>query len=235
MPTGAITGYIDVAQLSLYAFWVFFAGLIYYLHREDKREGYPLDRDRSSRVTGRRAVPRRARARRRFLLPHGGTRPAPRGTRRRRTIRPSATAIWPGAPLQPTGDPMQDARRARPPTPSARTSPTSRSMASRMIVPLRVATELLRRGRRTPIRAAWTVIGADGRVGRHRARRVGRPRRAADPLPRGRRCAGTGAQAVLVPMNLAVVARRPRRRGHGAIVTGRAVRRRARAQEPRRR
>ena len=40
---GAITGYIDVAQLVLYAFWIFFAGLIIYLHRENKREGYPLE------------------------------------------------------------------------------------------------------------------------------------------------------------------------------------------------
>ena len=40
MQTGAITGYIDVAQLVLYAFWFFFAGLIWYLRREDKREGY---------------------------------------------------------------------------------------------------------------------------------------------------------------------------------------------------
>ena len=45
MGTGAITAYIDVAQIALYAFWVFFAGLIYYLHREDKREGYPLQSD----------------------------------------------------------------------------------------------------------------------------------------------------------------------------------------------
>ena len=43
MQTGAITGYIDVAQLVLYAFWIFFAGLIVYLHRENKREGYPLE------------------------------------------------------------------------------------------------------------------------------------------------------------------------------------------------
>jgi photosynthetic reaction center H subunit len=42
METGAITSYIDVAQVVLYAFWIFFAGLIYYLHQEDKREGYPL-------------------------------------------------------------------------------------------------------------------------------------------------------------------------------------------------
>ncbi|MFN9102251.1 MAG: photosynthetic reaction center subunit H, partial [Betaproteobacteria bacterium] len=29
MGTGAITGYVDVAQLVLYVFWIFFAGLIY--------------------------------------------------------------------------------------------------------------------------------------------------------------------------------------------------------------
>lgn len=35
--------YIDGAQIALYAFWLFFAGLIIYLRREDKREGYPLE------------------------------------------------------------------------------------------------------------------------------------------------------------------------------------------------
>lgn len=53
MQTGAITGYIDVAQLVLYAFWIFFAGLVLYLHREGKREGYPLDSDRTDRSGGR--------------------------------------------------------------------------------------------------------------------------------------------------------------------------------------
>ena len=38
MPTGAITSEIDVAQVVLYAFWFFFAGLIIYLRKEDKRE-----------------------------------------------------------------------------------------------------------------------------------------------------------------------------------------------------
>jgi photosynthetic reaction center H subunit len=38
-----MTRYIDGAQIALYAFWIFFAGLIIYLRREDKREGYPLE------------------------------------------------------------------------------------------------------------------------------------------------------------------------------------------------
>ncbi len=46
MQTGALTSYIDVAQLTLYAFWLFFAGLVYYLLRENKREGYPMIGDR---------------------------------------------------------------------------------------------------------------------------------------------------------------------------------------------
>jgi photosynthetic reaction center H subunit len=42
MMTGGQGHYIDLAQITLYAFWAFFAGLILYLRREDKREGYPL-------------------------------------------------------------------------------------------------------------------------------------------------------------------------------------------------
>lgn len=48
-----ITEYIDFAQIALYAFWIFFAGLVFYLRREDKREGYPLHSDRTERTGGR--------------------------------------------------------------------------------------------------------------------------------------------------------------------------------------
>ena len=58
MQTGAITDYIDVAQLVLYAFWIFFAGLIYYLHGENKREGYPLETTNGkARVVGFPGIP----------------------------------------------------------------------------------------------------------------------------------------------------------------------------------
>jgi len=50
MGTGAITQYVDVAQLVLYAFWAFFAGLVYYLQRESHREGYPMDSGRNPPV-----------------------------------------------------------------------------------------------------------------------------------------------------------------------------------------
>ena len=90
MPKGNITNYIDVAQVTLYAFWIFFAGLVYYLHRENKREGYPLESDRSShvKVQGFPAIPEP----KTYLLPHGGTQTAPRVERdmRRRLIQESA-------------------------------------------------------------------------------------------------------------------------------------------------
>jgi photosynthetic reaction center H subunit len=51
---GSITSYIDLAQIMLYVFWVFFAGLMYYLLRENHREGYPMDTGNNNRavVTG---------------------------------------------------------------------------------------------------------------------------------------------------------------------------------------
>ncbi len=105
MPRGEITGYIDVAQVTLYAFWVFFAGLIFYLRREDKREGYPLESDRSGRVTvqGFPLMP----GPKTFRLPHGGTVTVPAAPDARE-IRAVPVAAWPGAPLQPTGNPMID-------------------------------------------------------------------------------------------------------------------------------
>ena len=109
MNTGAITGYIDVAQLTLYAFWIFFAGLIWYLRREDKREGYPLDSDRVSRtsrvrVQGFPAMP----AKKTFLLHDGGRVQTPRDEPPQPPVAATPMFGFPGAALQPTGNPMKD-------------------------------------------------------------------------------------------------------------------------------
>lgn len=40
--TGAFTEQVDLIQVLLAAFGLYFAGLVFYLRREDKREGYPL-------------------------------------------------------------------------------------------------------------------------------------------------------------------------------------------------
>ena len=109
MPTGALTGYVDVAQLTLYVFWLFFAGLVFYLLRENKREGYPLVSDRTRRaprvkVVGWPTMP----APKTFHLPHGGTVQAPGRTTDRSNIAAEPYAPWPGAPLVPTGNAMID-------------------------------------------------------------------------------------------------------------------------------
>ena len=38
-----IVGSLDITQLVFFAFVLFFVGLIFYLRREDRREGYPLE------------------------------------------------------------------------------------------------------------------------------------------------------------------------------------------------
>jgi photosynthetic reaction center H subunit len=109
MHTGAITGYIDVAQLVLYAFWIFFAALIFYLHRENKREGYPLESRRANarvKVQGWPAMP----APKTFKLAHGrGEIQVPRPSDPQIPIAAVASGPASGAPLIPTGDPMRDA------------------------------------------------------------------------------------------------------------------------------
>jgi photosynthetic reaction center H subunit len=104
MLTGAITSHIDVAQVVLYAFWIFFAGLILYLRREDRREGYPLESD----ITGR---PRTDSAwwmpsPKIWRLPGGGTSQAPRATVNEPRFNARRTSNVDGAPYEPTGNPL---------------------------------------------------------------------------------------------------------------------------------
>ena len=106
MGTGAFTPYIDVAQITLYVFWVFFIGLIWYLRKEDRREGYPLEVD--GQGMSRHSVlfipePKT------FHLPHGGTAIAPNLKPDTRPIKASRRVEYPGTPFEPTGDPLADA------------------------------------------------------------------------------------------------------------------------------
>jgi photosynthetic reaction center H subunit len=52
MEKGAITEQFDVALLAFNVFFLFFLGLVAYLHRESKREGYPLVNNRHQAVGG---------------------------------------------------------------------------------------------------------------------------------------------------------------------------------------
>jgi photosynthetic reaction center H subunit len=162
MGTGAITSYIDVAQLVLYAFWIFFAGLIYYLHRENKREGYPLQSERSKyiKVVGFPDMP----APKTYIMPHGGgERVVPRKDYPGYELAAEPVAPWPGAPLQPTGNPLVDgvgpaAYAIRPEVPDLTHDGRAR------IVPMRIATDFSVE-ERDPDPRGKPVYGADGKVG----------------------------------------------------------------------
>ncbi|MEK8031287.1 photosynthetic reaction center subunit H [Ideonella sp. DXS29W] len=108
MQTGAITPTIDVAQVVLYAFWIFFAGLVTYLLRENKREGYPLESDRSARaprvpIQGWPSIP----SPKTYLLRDGSSVSVPRPASAPAPLSARPSGPWPGAPLVPDGDPMQ--------------------------------------------------------------------------------------------------------------------------------
>lgn len=158
---GDITSHIDVAQVVLYAFWIFFAGLIFYLRREDRREGYPLE----SEVTGRADESSRGiwvPSPKVFLLPHGGTAIAPSDRRDPHPQNMRPVEPWSGAPFEPTGNPMLDgvgpgayAHRAD--------VPDMLEDGSALIVPLRVATDFTVAERDTDLRGL-NVLGADNKV-----------------------------------------------------------------------
>lgn len=109
MMTGGLGHYIDVAQVTLYGFWAFFAGLILYLRREDKREGYPLVSELIGQsdvevTEGFPDVPKP----KMFRLYHGGVTYAPRPETPTAPNGARSAALFPGAPLEPTGNPLVD-------------------------------------------------------------------------------------------------------------------------------
>jgi len=160
--TAGLSEHYDLAFVTLYLFWAFFAGLIFYLLKENKREGYPLvaeDR-RGGRVTvvGWPEPP----PPKTFLLADGRTVTVPKPQNE-----PPLAAIpaymYQGSPLQPTGDPMQDgvgpaAYAIRDDEPE----PMWMSKAPR-IVPLRVANDY-HLDENDPDPRGMKVVAGDGQV-----------------------------------------------------------------------
>lgn len=147
MGTGAITEYIDVAQLTLYAFWLFFFGLVGYLHRESKREGYPLVDSHNENYRGGDlfGMPEE----KTYILPHGqGTRTAPKEDPPEYELKAEQIVPAPGFPLEPTGNAMLDgvgpaAWAIRPEAPDL-----NHDHGTPRIIPMRIAEE-------------WTVESRD--------------------------------------------------------------------------
>ncbi len=101
MQFGAITGYVDLAQILLYVFWLFFAGLIYYLIREGHREGYPMVSDGLSREVQGWPVP----SSKTFKTVHGDV-VVPDPRRSEPEYSAADTYASPGSPIEPTGNPL---------------------------------------------------------------------------------------------------------------------------------
>ena len=163
--SAALTSQIDIAAIVFTLFWVFFIGLIYYLHREAKREGYPLDSDRSNavRVEGFPAMP----PAKTYLLRGGheaadGERKVKKPAAEPAPTRPDATPSQGhyGSPLEPNGDPMGVS--IGPGSWAERADHPERTLDGRdQIVPMRVGTEF---GIEPddPDPRGFTVVAGDG-------------------------------------------------------------------------
>lgn len=97
-------GTFDLARLSLWAFWAFFAGLVYYIQRENQREGYPLENDDGSPAGSLFSTPEP----KTFHLPLGGTVTAPTAKNERANLGLARTNAGQGFPFEPTGNAMAD-------------------------------------------------------------------------------------------------------------------------------
>ncbi|WP_293899405.1 photosynthetic reaction center subunit H [Phenylobacterium sp.] len=152
-------GNVDVTEIILSAFVLFFVALIIYLRREDRREGYPLEEELSGRLEPGGGLLFAARPKT-FILPHAqGTLAKPNSLRESQDLAARRTSRASGSPLEPTGDPMQAgvgpgsyARRAHKPDLTLHGAPK--------IVPLRIA-EGFSLESRDPDPRGMTVIGAD--------------------------------------------------------------------------
>lgn len=200
-----LTPGIDVALLVFYAFVLFFVGLIFYLRREDRREGYPLE----DIVSGRHLSPGgplHTGSTKSFLLPFDqGRVTAPTREREPRDIAARRTDRFPGAPYAPSGDPLADgigpaawADRAKRPDLDMDGDPR--------IVPLSSAAGFSIAREDTDL-SGWPVVGADGAVAGHVSDLwIDK----SDRLVRYLQLAGKGGP-LLAPMMMAKVDRRRRR------------------------
>lgn len=102
MPSGL--GNIDLVEILFTLFWIFFGVLVLYLHREGKREGYPLVTEREHlRVEGFPKMPDP----KTYYLDDGREVQAPREEAPETHFSAEPASRAPGSPFQPVGDPMK--------------------------------------------------------------------------------------------------------------------------------
>jgi photosynthetic reaction center H subunit len=197
-------GHIDVTEVILSTFVLFFVGLIIYLRREDRREGYPLEQEVSGVLEPKGGLFFTAQPKT-FILPHGqGTLTKPNSQRESQAVNAKRTSGAPGSPLEPTGDPMMAgvgpgayAQRSR--------KPDMMHDGSPKIAPLRLAAGFSLDAK-DPDPRGMKVIGADNAVGGV-VSDVWVDR--AEYMIRYLEIEVTAGKHVLAPMTMAVVKRSP--------------------------
>jgi photosynthetic reaction center H subunit len=101
-----IVGTFDVAELAFLLFFGFFIALVFYLNKESRREGYPLEDADSGRIHPGSLFDGDKKS---FQLPHGRGTYVPEDVARDDINVPAVRAFrGAGAPLVPTGNPMKD-------------------------------------------------------------------------------------------------------------------------------
>ena len=154
-------GNVDWAMLALWAFFLFFIALVFYLHRESYREGYPLEDEISGKYDGR--SPLLFIKKKTFKLPFGRGAVTVPNAADREPVEIAARRVdrSPGSPYVPTGNPLVDgigpaayANRAKLPDLDWEGHPR--------IVPIE-ASGLWLEGR-DPDPRGMTVVGVDGAV-----------------------------------------------------------------------
>ena len=162
MESVGIVGAYDVTEMVFWAFVLFFIGLLVYLRREDRREGYPLEDEVTGRVDTPGGVLSGATPKT-FKMPFGrGTVTTPTKGRETVDIAAKRTFASPGAPYYPTGNPLADG--IGPAAWADRAKHTDLDGEGRnRIVPIGAAEHIAVHARDADPRG-MTVIAADGAV-----------------------------------------------------------------------
>jgi photosynthetic reaction center H subunit len=158
MNAAYIVGSFDVAELAFLMFFGFFVALVFYLNKESRREGYPLEDEETGKIHPNSLFDG---AKKSFQLPHGRGTYVPEDVARDDINVPAVQAFRAaGAPFVPTGNAMADgmgpaafANRAKYPDLTFDGRPR--------IVPIAQSHELVV-APNDPQLIGWSVVAADG-------------------------------------------------------------------------
>jgi photosynthetic reaction center H subunit len=198
MNAAYIVGSFDAAELAFLLFFGFFVALVFYLNKESRREGYPLEDEDTGRVHPIKLTDGDKKS---FQLPHGRGTYVPEDVARDDINVPGVQAFRAaGAPFVPTGDAMADgmgpaawANRSKYPDLTFDGRPR--------IVPIAQSHELVV-APNDPQLIGWNVVAADGvTVGKVSDIWVDQ----AEHLIRYLEIETTSGKKVLAPMMVAVV------------------------------